>query len=52
MITFFQRKAGDYGPEAIRVTGDLLAANSDYSSLWNFRREIFLNWLENKYVIV
>ena len=37
---FQQRENKEYDKEALEVTGELLAVNPDFSTLWNFRREI------------
>ena len=45
-----QRKNGEFDEEAVEITGQLLSANPDFYSLWNFRREIFQHFTEEKYV--
>ncbi|XP_033626291.1 geranylgeranyl transferase type-2 subunit alpha-like [Asterias rubens] len=37
-----KRKNGEFDEEALEFTNQLLSANPDYYSLWNYRREIFL----------
>ena len=36
--------------EALSLTEQVLGANPDFSTLWNFRREIFLHMKNEKYV--
>uniref|UniRef100_X2A7L7 Geranylgeranyl transferase type-2 subunit alpha n=1 Tax=Capitella teleta TaxID=283909 RepID=X2A7L7_CAPTE len=47
---FEKRKNREYDHEALEVTGNILAANPDFYTLWNFRREILThiksNWEE------
>ena len=38
--------------ESLSLTEQVLAANPDFSTLWNFRREIFLHMKNEKYVNV
>ncbi|XP_072013329.1 geranylgeranyl transferase type-2 subunit alpha-like [Amphiura filiformis] len=45
---FEKRKNGEFDEEAVEITGQLLSANPDFYSLWNFRREIFLHFIEKK----
>ena len=35
-----KRKNREYDKEALEVTGELLGANPDFNTLWNFRREV------------
>jgi geranylgeranyl transferase type-2 subunit alpha len=37
---FEKRKNGEYDKEGLDVTANILAANPDFYTLWNFRREI------------
>ncbi|CAH3130023.1 unnamed protein product [Porites lobata] len=37
-----KRKNGEMDQESLSLTEQVLAANPDFSTLWNFRREIFL----------
>ena len=39
---FYQRKNGEMDKESLSLSEQVLAANPDFSTLWNFRREIFL----------
>ncbi|XP_064598970.1 geranylgeranyl transferase type-2 subunit alpha-like [Liolophura sinensis] len=43
-----KRKNGEYDSEALHITGEILSANPDVYSLWNFRKEIFEAWKEQK----
>ncbi|KAG2463202.1 PGTA transferase, partial [Polypterus senegalus] len=45
---FAKRKAGILDEEGLILSGQLLAANPDFATLWNFRREIFLHLKEEK----
>ncbi|KAL4235249.1 hypothetical protein ACF0H5_006887 [Mactra antiquata] len=45
---FEKRKNKEYDEEALKITGEILAVNSDFSTFWNYRKEIFLNMTENK----
>lgn len=38
-----KRKNGEMDKESLSLTEQILAANPDFSTLWNFRREIFLH---------
>lgn len=38
-----KRKNGEMDQESLSLTEQVLAANPDFSTLWNFRREIFLH---------
>uniref|UniRef100_A0A8C8S1J4 Geranylgeranyl transferase type-2 subunit alpha n=1 Tax=Pelusios castaneus TaxID=367368 RepID=A0A8C8S1J4_9SAUR len=40
---FEKRKAGQLDKEALELTNQILGANPDFATLWNFRREIFLH---------
>ncbi|KAL9974647.1 hypothetical protein ACROYT_G011708 [Oculina patagonica] len=42
-----KRKNGEMDKESLSLTEQVLAANPDFSTLWNFRREIFL-FLKNE----
>ena len=46
----FQRQDGVYDKEGLDVSGELLAANPDFYTLWNFRREVFLHLKEEQWV--
>ena len=37
--------------ESLSLTEQVLAANPDFSTLWNFRREIFLHMKDEEYVL-
>lgn len=41
-----QRKLGQLDKEALELTSQILGANPDFATLWNFRREIFLHLAE------
>ncbi|XP_052816864.1 geranylgeranyl transferase type-2 subunit alpha-like [Mya arenaria] len=45
---FEKRKNGEYDEEGLKLTGDILAMNSDFSTLWNYRKEIFLHMKDNR----
>ncbi|KAL5022046.1 hypothetical protein ScPMuIL_001201 [Solemya velum] len=45
---FRKRKDGEYDDEALKVSGEILYRNSDFSTMWNFRKEIFLHMNDNK----
>ncbi|KAJ7313167.1 hypothetical protein JRQ81_004441 [Phrynocephalus forsythii] len=40
---FEKRKTGQLDKEALDLTSQVLGANPDFATLWNFRREIFLH---------
>ena len=48
LFLFLQRKNGEFDEEAVEITGQLLSANPDFYSLWNFRRQIFQHFIEEK----
>ena len=39
---FVQRKNGDYDDEAFIMTSQILCANPDFYTIWNYRKEIVL----------
>ncbi|KAK3747037.1 hypothetical protein QZH41_017815 [Actinostola sp. cb2023] len=41
---FTKRKDNEHDQEALYLTEQLLSANPDFGTLWNFRREIFINF--------
>ncbi|XP_015756358.1 PREDICTED: geranylgeranyl transferase type-2 subunit alpha-like [Acropora digitifera] len=43
-----KRKNGDMDKESLSLSEQVLSANPDYLTLWNFRREIFLHMKEEK----
>ena len=45
---FYQRKNGEMDKESLSLSEQVLAANPDFSTLWNFRREIFLHNRDEK----
>lgn len=51
IFSLFQRKNGEMDKESLFLTEQVLAANPDFSTLWNFRREIFLHMKDEKYVL-
>ena len=51
IFSLFQRKNGEMDQESLSLTEQVLAANPDFSTLWNFRREIFLHMKDEKYVL-
>lgn len=51
IFSLFQRKNGEMDKESLSLTEQVLAANPDFSTLWNFRREIFLHMKDEKYVL-
>lgn len=44
---FAKRKAGELDNELIQLTGAILCSNSDFSTLFNIRKECFLELLQN-----
>ncbi|CAM1154611.1 Uncharacterised protein g11308 [Pycnogonum litorale] len=44
-FAFSKRKNRQYDNEALKVTTDILSANPDFYSLWNFRKEILLDYM-------
>lgn len=38
-----QRRLGQLDKEGLELTSQILGANPDFATLWNFRREIFLH---------
>ena len=48
LCSFLQRKNGDMDKESLSLSEQVLSANPDYLTLWNFRREIFLHMKEEK----
>ena len=51
IFSLFQRKNGELDQESLSLTEQVLATNPDFSTLWNFRREIFLHMKDEKYVL-
>ena len=51
IFSLFQRKNGEMDQESLSLTEQVLATNPDFSTLWNFRREIFLHMKDEKYVL-
>lgn len=51
IFSLFQRKNGEMDQESLSLTEQVLAANPDFSTLWNFRRETFLHMKDEKYVL-
>lgn len=49
--SLFQRKNGELDKESLSLSEQVLGANPDFSTLWNFRREIFLQMKDEKYVL-
>ncbi|KAJ8306025.1 hypothetical protein KUTeg_016570 [Tegillarca granosa] len=45
---FSKRKKGEHDEEGLKITGEILAVNPDFYSLWNFRKEIYLYILDNR----
>ena len=52
IIFLEQRKNREYDKEALEVTGELLGANPDFNTLWNFRREVLAYMKEEGSVFV
>ena len=50
LFYYCQRKNGEFDEEALEFTNQLLSANPDYYSLWNYRREIFLELTKTRFV--
>ena len=47
---YFQRVNKEYDEEGLKITGEILALNPDFSSLWNYRKEILLQLKDQKLV--
>lgn len=47
-MIFSKRKNKEYDGEALKITGEILSMNPDFSTLWNYRKEIFLHFKDNK----
>lgn len=45
----FQRKNGQLDEEGLKISGEILAVNPDFYTLWNFRKEIFVSLQEKRY---
>ncbi|XP_076079936.1 geranylgeranyl transferase type-2 subunit alpha-like isoform X2 [Mytilus galloprovincialis] len=45
---FKKRENGEYDEEGLKITGEILAVNPDFYTLWNFRKEIFVNFLQTR----
>ncbi|XP_053323849.1 geranylgeranyl transferase type-2 subunit alpha [Spea bombifrons] len=43
-----KRDAGELDKEALELTAQILTLNPDFASLWNLRREAFLQFAENR----
>jgi geranylgeranyl transferase type-2 subunit alpha len=46
-IVFDRRKSNDHSIETLSLCGKMLKNNPDFSTLWNFRREILLTMYSN-----
>ncbi|XP_077982832.1 geranylgeranyl transferase type-2 subunit alpha-like [Glandiceps talaboti] len=45
----FEKRANkEYDDEALELTGQMLNANSDFSTMWNYRKEIFVDYKDKK----
>ena len=44
-----KREDGELDDEALDLTDQLLSANPDFYTLWNFRREVFLELTQSRY---
>ena len=42
-VLLARRKEGDVGPETFELVGKMLRSNPDFSTLWNYRRDILLS---------
>lgn len=49
--TLFQRKNNELDEESLQISGQLLSANPDIYTLWDFRKEILLYLKDSMYVI-
>ncbi|XP_070574046.1 geranylgeranyl transferase type-2 subunit alpha-like [Ptychodera flava] len=45
---FKKRTNEEYDNEALEITGQLLTANSDFTTMWNYRKEVLLHYKEEK----
>lgn len=45
---FKKRSNGQYDEEGLQITGEILAVNPDFYTLWNFRKEIFVHFLQTR----
>lgn len=45
---FKKRENGEYDEEGLKITGEILAVNPDFYTLWNFRKEIFVHFLQTR----
>ncbi|KAK6171224.1 hypothetical protein SNE40_019459 [Patella caerulea] len=45
---FEKRNNREFDEEALKITGEILAVNPDFYSLWNFRKEIFNDFKEKR----
>ena len=48
-LLFLQRKNKEYDEESLKLTGEILAMNSDFATLWNYRKEIFLHMTDTRF---
>jgi len=42
------KKAKEYTPEKLEICGKILAINPQYYTIWNYRREILLDWFQKE----
>ncbi|XP_006811905.1 geranylgeranyl transferase type-2 subunit alpha-like [Saccoglossus kowalevskii] len=45
---FQKRDNKEFDEEALEITGQMLSANSDFTTIWNYRKEVFLDYKKKK----
>ncbi len=48
MFWQLQRQNQEYDKEGLEITGELLSANPDFNTLWNYRKEILTHMKQDR----